>query len=365
MTAKSKGDTHTYVLGVGACTAVGTNAASSAAAVRAGISAFSEHPFMIDTAGNPMIVARASYLSEDAIGIDRLLQLAVPAAHEALASLSDLIGEIPAIPAIIGLPLQRPGLPGALDTQIVEKFNLMIEKTFRFSSIETIQTGHSSGLMALEAGWRKLNQGIEDFCLIGGLESYLEPETLEWLEECDQLHSAGEFNNAWGFVPGEAAGFCLLASQKAVQRHNLSASARVIAAATAREKNLIKTETVCLGEGLTTAFKQVLQALPMPDIKIDEIICDMNGEAYRAEEFGFATVRASKYFIDVSDFVAPADCWGDIGAASGPLFVALAMAAWRKSYAKGPYTLLWTSSESGERSVAILSSEVSSQSKRL
>ena len=358
MTGMGKESGSVFVVGIGACTAVGTTALSSAAAVRAGISAFSEHPFMIDATGNPMIVARASYLSDNPILIERLLQLAVPAANEVLIPLNGISEKNPPIPVIIGLPSQRPGLPETLDTQIVEKFNLMIGNSFQFSSIETIHTGHSAGLMALESGWQKIKHGVTDFCLIGGIESYLEPETLEWLESCDQIHSAGEFNNAWGFVPGEAAGLCLLASEKIVQRYRLKPLAQILASATATEMNLIKTNTVCLGEGLTAAFKQVLPSLPKPDARVDEILCDMNGEPYRAEEYGFASTRVAEKFTDPSDFLAPADCWGDVGAASGPLFVCLAVAAWWKGYEKGPYALLWTSSEGGERSATVLGKKV-------
>jgi hypothetical protein len=50
------------VVALGASTPVGRDAWSSAAAVRAGISAFAQHPYMIDTAGEPMQVARVPWL---------------------------------------------------------------------------------------------------------------------------------------------------------------------------------------------------------------------------------------------------------------------------------------------------------------
>lgn len=343
-----------YIIGVGACTSLGANAAASAAAVRAGISSFAEHPFMIDTAGNPMIVARAPYLIPDISGANRYLSLAIPAVEEALHSLHTLNVNISDIPAIIGLPAERPGLPEGIDKQIVKAFSSITDVSKKLSQIETIQNGHSAGLMALEAGLHKLRKGIAEFCLIGGVDSYLEPETLEWLEACEQLHSAGEMNNAWGFVPGEAAGFCLLASRNALLKYNISPLVEIMTVATAYEENLIKTDTVCLGIGLTDVFEQVLRTLPTSFSKIGNIVCDMNGEPYRADEYGFASLRVAEYFADTSDFVAPADCWGDVGAASGPLFINLARAAWQKGYANGPSALLWTSSESGERSAAIL-----------
>ena len=87
----------------------------------------------------------------------------------------------------------------------------------------------------------------------------------------------------------------------------------------------------------------------VPGIKADHLYCDMNGEPYRADEFGFATIRAGALFRDPSAFTAPADCWGDVGAASGPMFLVLADAATRKGYAPGPVLAAFMSSESGER----------------
>ena len=46
------------VVGVGARCAVGLTAPAAAAAARAGISRLTEHPFMLDKAGEPMVVAR-------------------------------------------------------------------------------------------------------------------------------------------------------------------------------------------------------------------------------------------------------------------------------------------------------------------
>ena len=88
---------------------------------------------------------------------------------------------------------------------------------------------------------------------------------------------------------------------------------------------------MCIGEGLTRAVRNVFQALPR-EIRIDYTICDQNGEAYRADEFGFMLARMSEYFIDPSDFMAPADCCGDVGAASGPLFINLLSFAAEKGY---------------------------------
>lgn len=84
------------------------------------------------------------------------------------------------------------------------------------------------------------------------------------------------------------------------------------------------------------------------------MICDINGERYRGEEWGFVCLRLSQYFDDPTAYDSPADCWGDMGAASGPLFIMLACQAIARGYAKGPRALLWTSSEGGLRGAAVI-----------
>jgi 3-oxoacyl-[acyl-carrier-protein] synthase-1 len=341
------------VIGTGARTCVGASAAGTAAAVRAGVAGFAQHPFMVDTAGNKMIVAMAPFVDPAVAGAQRLADLAIPAAAEALTALPAAVRAQP-LPVILALPPARPARPTDAEKLLTERLRLELSDLARIGSVETIAAGHAAGAMALEAAWRRLQQPGAQFCLAGGVDSYLEPETLEWLEANEQVHSAGALNNAWGFVPGEAAGFCLLASAAAVQRFGLTAPTRLVAAATARESKLIKTEAVCIGEGLTALFRALFRAVPDSPGKVDHVYCDMNGEPYRSDEFGFASVRTATGFAEGADFTTPADCWGDVGAASAPLFAILADAAARRGYARGSWQLIWTSSESGERSGAIL-----------
>ena len=63
---------------------------------------------------------------------------------------------------------------------------------------------------------------------------------------------------------------------------------------------------------------------------------------------------SSAAFVSSSDFVAPAECWGDVSAAALPLAISLATIAAAKGYANGAYAFLTCSSESGERGAALL-----------
>lgn len=252
------------------------------------------------------------------------------------------------IKVFLGLPEHRPGIQDGLAERVASSIKSFDTEQYKINEVRTALKGHAAGLMALESASGLLAEG--EFCLVGGVDSYIDPDTLDWIEDNEQLHIP---SNAWGFIPGETAAFCLLCTSKTANRYKLSIKAQLFSVETALEKNCIKTETVCIGEGLTLAVKKALQALP-EGMKIDQTYCDQNGEAYRADEFGFMLARLSKHFNDPSEFIAPADCWGDVGAASGPLFVNLHCAAAEREYCNGSHSLLWASSEGGERSAAIL-----------
>lgn len=339
------------IVGMGACTPVGRDAWSSAAAVRAGVSGFGQHPYMIDTAGEPMRAAVAPWLDIELSGVDRLEALLFPAIDEALELLVSRPNAPNNVAIALGLPSPRPGVSENVEREMRSRVGSRYAG--RFVGVATFGVGHAAGLVGLKTAFERLASGKLDACVVAGVDSYIEPETLEWLEACDQLHSAGPLNNAWGFIPGEAGAALLLVRESVAKAAQMDTLALVLGVGTGQEAKRIKTETVCIGEGLTQAFRSALAALP-EGVKVSDIYCDMNGEPYRADEFGFTALRTKEHFESASDFVAPADCWGDVAAAGGLLHVMLACAAARKGYAKGAVSFVWGSSEMGERAAAVL-----------
>ncbi len=317
-----------YVVALGASTPVGRDAWSSAAAVRAGISGFAQHPFMIDTAGEPMRAAIAPWLDIECQGQERFEALLFPAIDQALELVVAAGDPKMRVALALGLPSARPGLPKELGATL--RASIATRYPGRFVAQAVLENGHAAGLLGLHASRRKMAEDAFDVCVLAGVESYLAPETLEWLEENDQLHGAGPLNNAWGFIPGEGAGAVLLATERALVRLQATPLGRVLSVGEGFEQNRIKTETICISEGLTAAFREGLSGLPA-DAKVTDVYCDMNGEPYRADEFGFAALRTKESFECASDFVAPADCWGDVSAASAPLALMLSVAASKKS----------------------------------
>lgn len=340
-----------HIVATGARTPLGLQVAPSAAALRAGISAMGDHPFMIDHLGDPMPGAIDAQLDPGLMGPGRLLALAESALREACTPLSEAPKPRLRLPVYLGLPELRPGF-SEQDAKAVgsglERFEgLPVE----ISEVKVSIQGHAAGLVALAAAIEKIQQGAFEACLVGGVDSYFQPDTMEWLDDNRQLAGADARS---AFVPGEGAGFCLLMTEQLRKRLGLGTLARVLAVTIGRETKLIKTSDVCLGEGLTATVRAAVGALPSPTGTINDVICDINGERYRGEEWGFVCLRLSEYFDDPTAYRSPADIWGDMGAASGPLFAMLACQAAERGYAKGPHTMVWTSSENGQRSAAVL-----------
>ena len=146
------------IVGVGAVTSVGLNAPATAAAVRAGIAGFADHPYMINQEGDPYVVAMVPGVNEGTFGIQRCVNMALSAIEEALCPLVNLPINVGQIPVIIGLPEVRPGISDDLSSKLSEKIKEMGGKQFSIRDVWTELKGHSAGLMALEKGSKLLTK---------------------------------------------------------------------------------------------------------------------------------------------------------------------------------------------------------------
>jgi 3-oxoacyl-[acyl-carrier-protein] synthase-1 len=343
------------IVSAGARTPVGLDAPSTSAAVSAGIAPFGEHPYMIDRFGEPMIVARDAELADDLDGAERLVSLLVPAVRQAVGGLEGKVGPDEKIPVLLALPPVRPGQEPDLSGKVLRGLLREFKGAIKESSAVPFAQGHSAGLLALEEACRRMGRGEAEICVIAGVDSYHDPETLEWLDDREQLKSE---HHTWGFIPGEASAAIVLTSRRRAQKIGLPVLGTVIGAAATREQNLIHTEAVCLGRGLTDAILKCVAPLSPLGEKVDQSWCDLNGQPYRSDEFGYATTRVARHFVDAAEFTAPADCWGDVGAATAPLLILASLLSGLKA-AKGPRQLVWTSSDAGERAAALLRLEPS------
>jgi len=342
--------TQAHIVGVGARTPLGLNTATSMAAVRAGITRIEEQPFFLDRQGEPVRMAVDPKLDPLLMGVERFTGLVTTALEEVCAQLAEQALDLGNIPLFLGLPEGRPGWTRN-DMQLV--LDQLARKTFPvpLRPIELFPFGHAAGLLALDAACQKIHAGQQPVCVVAGVDSYWNFETLEWLDQNRQL--ATPYHRG-AFFPGEGSGAVAVAADSVVRRRKGRTLARVRGIGVTIEPNKIKTDTVCVGEGLTACIRKSVAESRFPAEMIDGIICDINGERYRAEEWGFSLLRLSDVFVDPTRYDLPTACWGDVGAASGPLAMIMAINAAQKGWAKGKYYLIWNSSEGGHRAALSL-----------
>ncbi|HXT79170.1 MAG TPA: hypothetical protein VN702_06375 [Acetobacteraceae bacterium] len=326
------------LLGAGALSSVGLDAPSTAAAQRAGIAGHAAHPFMVNQVGDKMIVSRVPWGEDGADGVARMLALAEPAARQAIAAAPN--GR--PFDMLLALPEPRPGLPDGFAAKIATRLAERLGVPVRTGKL--CADGHAAGLSLMGEAVAAVARDPEALVLVGGVDTWLVPETLEWLDGLETLHSVAM---PWGFCPGEAAAFCLFGADGAGR---LS----IEGAGQATEANRIRTETVCTGDALTIAWRDALARVAGTAHRIDQIWCDLNGEPYRGDEIGFSVLRTREHLAEDIDIATPADCWGDVGAATGPLLVIAAAFAAAKAYAPGPLSLVSASSISGRRAALLL-----------
>lgn len=342
------GDIH--IVALGARTPIGLNADNSVASFRAGISRMGEHPFIVDPTDEPVVMAQDALLDPGLMGPERLIEMAAAALEEICRKLDPIRSDFQSIPLLLGLPEERPGWTGE-HVQAVRNELSRKPIPVNVQPIEVFPYGHAAGLIALDTACTRIRTGQVELCIIEGVDSYLNHKTLEWLDQNQQLETSYHRS---AFIPGEGAGAFAVASDSVVRRFRLDSLAVIRGIGTATEANRIKTDTVCLGKGLTESIRKAVMPLRLPQEAVEGIICDINGERYRSEEWGFAMLRLPDAFVDPTGYDLPASCWGDMGAASGPLFVAIAVTAGKRGWAKGKRYLIWNSSEGGSRAAAVL-----------
>jgi 3-oxoacyl-[acyl-carrier-protein] synthase-1 len=325
-------------------------AEATAAAVRAGVTEVAEHPFLVDRVAEPIRVSRDGQLDAALLGPGRLVEMGSATLAEIRTQLEPLRPHAPRLALYLALAEERPGWNSERVRTVRQ--GLDRRRTFdEFESVEIVAEGHAAGLIALHAASDRLRAGVADVCVIAGFDSYLTLETLEWLDRNRQLATS---YHRGAFFPGEGAGAFAIARESTIERAASEALAAVRGVGLAVEANRIKTEAICLGEGLTASVKTAVASIRPPEEIVDGIICDINGERYRNEEWAFTLLRLPEALADPTAYDAPASWWGDVGAASGPLFVVLAALAGRRGWAKGSRYLVWNSSEGGRRAAALL-----------
>jgi 3-oxoacyl-[acyl-carrier-protein] synthase-1 len=338
-------ETRLGVIAVGARCPLGLNTLQVAMCARARKLEPRRSPFW-DKRGHRAGVCATPGVSDDRYGFDRLLDLAAPALGEALHHLTF---EVPP-PIVLALPeAGRPGDDRRFGSAFLPALAARSRIPIDQERSQIVRAGHAGGALALEAA--ALSPAVPAI-IVGGVDSYFHPETIAWLDEADRLHGLDAED---GFIPSEGAAFAVLTPEASLRKGAVRiAPSRaavdgpgLLAALTDVRTNRESGE---LAEAMTRIVRSIAEAPGRAPSAW--VLSDVNGERHRVQEWERLAARG----VVADDAVhtrLPVDL-GDLGAATGPMMLALCAALWRAGCAPRRSALGLLHAERGERGAFLL-----------
>jgi 3-oxoacyl-[acyl-carrier-protein] synthase I len=345
------------ITAVNSITPVGHSAEMTAASVRAGISRLAESEEYFDLEGNPVTVAQIEAISDDEDEVAR----ANVFAQYCLASLLDKCfrNEFPAareINLLVGVASSsRPGprYEGEIEETINSLMKIAQNRAKKLTA-QVIKSGNASVIRGLEIARQLLAENPQALCIIGGMDCLLAPETLDWFEDAERLKSE-TFGRNQGFIPGEAVSFMVVQSKQEALNQKKHILAEIIGMGLAREPAPFLSERPSKGEGLTQSCRVALAESACDSGEIAAVFSDLNGEFFRAKEWGYAELRCFGNLNDSRQLWHPADCLGSVGAASGAVLINLAAVGLSRRWIS-KYAMVFCSDDEGECGAVVLKS---------
>lgn len=355
-----------FVAGVGMITPVGANAEMTASMVRAGISSYKEvsNP---DLSAESLIVSmipepalpplneyfETEYESNQLMAVEHLHSRAQRMMHMVLLALDDLgnnsLIPVQGAPLLLGLPEQTPLTPPFESTPFLKTLIKLSGISLQPQGSAVYSQGRTAALCALSKAVSLIQSGQQSCVLVGGVDSLLDMDLLEALDEEQRLLSHDVMS---GFVAGEGAVILALCAGDRLQGHHKNGKLiQFGSVGIAAEKGHRYSEDIYTGDGLAEAFQL---ALKVEKEAVSSVVAGLNGEEMMAKEWGVAVIRNQQFFKEDFEIMHPADCIGDLGAASGAMQLGMAAIGLTKGFIPSP-CLVWSSSECESRAAVCLS----------
>jgi 3-oxoacyl-[acyl-carrier-protein] synthase I len=194
------------------------------------------------------------------------------------------------------------------------------------------------GLALVLEGFSKICDEMKvDRVVVLAVDSLVCPFALDWLGEAGRLKSD---LNPVGLMPGEAAAALLLEPARRGLHDQRRPLARIAAVASGQDAHVEGEGAARRGRVLADVLRPLLAEGP------GDLYLDLNGESWRASEYGHALHALAP--MKAPRLHHPAAEIGDIGAAAFAVNAILAARSLQRGYARGAKVAVATSTETGE-----------------
>lgn len=340
-----------------AASSLGMTAAQTGFFLRAGKNHFRLSPF-IDTWGERVTMAYLATLPPTLTGVRRLLQLALDALSPVLTGVEER--RCRQIKVALALPERFAAQPGSaskftpdgagfvhdLEQALPRYFKQVLPRTSLPRRVECWPAGRAGGVFALQQAINWLDRGEADFVVVGGVDSDYDWEVVKRIVHDDRLLTQ---DNLDGYIPGEGAAFIGLSRDPAWR-----ATARFGALGVGQEPTHVLSEEPCRAKGMTEALNRAVAPLRSERCRSNFWITDLTHESYGVKEFQTVLARFGDVLGTDTVLQTPLRELGNIGAATLPMFWALAAEAWHRGYAPDRFAVCMAGSDAGARGAAVL-----------
>ena len=337
-----------WICGIGMITAVGGCTKQTASSARAGISMYQDssvynkrfEPMTLALLPDDILPALNDQLADTPQLTSRQMRM-LRLAHLALLDVLDSMPDDQRVPLFLAGPEAMPERPPVITGGFLELLAIQADLNIDQENSKIFANGRAGGMLALQSGLHYLSEHPQDYVLIGGVDTYLDLYLLGTLDSEDRVLANGVMD---GFCPGEGAAFILLCTDDKKASLQKQPSIKIFQPGIASEPGHRFSQEPYKGDGLANAVSQALQIENrMP---IQTVLSSINGENFGAKEWGVTFMRNSALIDPDFRFEHPADCFGDTGAAVGPILIGLASIGLGKNYLQGP--ILTVCSSEGE-----------------
>lgn len=187
-----------------------------------------------------------------------------------------------------------------------------------------IRSGNASTLRCIDQVREILQTDNDAICIVGGIDSLLAEDTMDWFEKSERLKSE-TFGRNQGFSPAEAVAFTIIESASGARLRNKKPFVEISGLSMADEPAPFLSDEPSKCEGLTNACKKAIAESSCEPSDICTVMSDLNGEYFSMKEWSYAESRCFNEAQTSRELWHPADCFGCVGAASGVVLINIAV----------------------------------------